>query len=49
MFAIIGIVLIVLWLLGFLAFHITTGMIHILLGIAIVMIILHFFRGRTVA
>ena len=47
MLAIIATILIVLWLLGFLAFHISTGLIHVLLVIGIVMLIAHFFRGRS--
>jgi membrane protein implicated in regulation of membrane protease activity len=47
--ALIGLVLLVLWLLGFVAFHVTTGVIHILLILAIISIIMHFLRGRTVA
>jgi len=46
MLGIIAAVLVVLWLLGFLAFHITSGLIHILLVIALVMIVLHFVSGR---
>jgi len=48
MFGIIAVVLVVLWLLGFFAFHLTTAAIHILLLIALVMIVLHFVRGRRV-
>ena len=44
MLALIGIILIVLWLTGF-AFHIAGGLIHILLIIAVVLILLHFLRG----
>jgi hypothetical protein len=47
MFGIIAAVLIVLWLLGFLAFHISTGLVHVLLVIGVVMLLLHFFRGRS--
>jgi hypothetical protein len=43
----IATVLIVLWLLGFFAFHVTTGFIHILLVVGIVLLIFHFLRGRT--
>ena len=43
---IIAAVLIVLWLLGFVAFHVSTGAIHVLLVIGIVMLLAHFFRGR---
>jgi Family of unknown function (DUF5670) len=47
MLGIIAAVLIVLWLLGFFAFHVTSGLIHILLVIGAVILLLHFFRGRT--
>ena len=47
--ALIGLVLLVMWLLGFVAFHVTTGVIHILLVLAVISIIMHFLRGRTVA
>jgi hypothetical protein len=47
MFAIIAAVLIILWLAGFLAFHVTSAIIHLLLVIAVVMIVLHFMRGRA--
>ena len=43
----IAIVLAVLWALGFLAFHVTTGVIHLVLAIAVIMLILHFVRGRA--
>ena len=46
MLAIIAAVLVVLWLLGFLAFHIGGGLIHILIVIAVIMVILHFVNGR---
>ena len=46
MLGIIAIVLLVLWLLGFFAFHVTTSLIHVLLVIALVMVVLHFMRGR---
>jgi len=49
MLAAIGAVLLILWLLGFLAFHVTVGFIHILLVIGIVMIIMHFVRGGSTA
>lgn len=47
MLAIIAAVLVVLWLLGFLAFHVTTGFIHILLVLAVISIVIHLMRGRT--
>lgn len=45
MFATIAAILVVLWLLGFLAFHVTAGFIHLLLVLAVVMVVLHFMRG----
>jgi energy-converting hydrogenase Eha subunit G len=46
MLAIIAGILIVLWLLGFLAFHVAGGLIHILLVLAVIAIIIHFVTGR---
>ncbi len=46
MLGIIAAVLVVMWLLGFFAFHIAGGLIHILLVIAVIMIVLHFVTGR---
>lgn len=47
MLATIAIILIALWLLGLLAFHITTGFIHIALVIGLLLLVMHFMRGRT--
>jgi hypothetical protein len=47
MLGIIAAVLIVLWLLGFLAFHVSSSVIHVLLVIGIVMLLAHFFRRRA--
>ena len=49
MFLILFIVLLVAWLLGFLAFHIAGGLIHLLLIVAVVCLIVHFVRGRSAA
>ena len=38
-------ILLVLWLLGFLAFHLG-AFIHILIVIAVIVLVLHFVRGR---
>ena len=48
MLGMIAAVLIVLWLLGFLAFHISSGLIHLVLVIGIIMLILHFVRGSRI-
>ena len=42
----IDVVLLILWLLGFFAFHVGGGLIHIILIIAVIVIILHLVRGR---
>lgn len=42
----IAIVLLVLWLLGFFAFHVAGGLIHILLVIAAIALVVHLVRGR---
>ena len=47
MLGMIAAVLIVLWLLGFFAFHVSTGLIHALLIIGIVMLLFHLFSGRS--
>lgn len=47
MLALIATLLIILWLLGFFAFHISAGIVHVLLIIGIVMLVLHFLRGRA--
>jgi hypothetical protein len=47
MLAMLAAVLIVLWLLGLFAFHVTTGFIHIVLVVGIVLLVLHFMRSGT--
>lgn len=42
----IAVVLIILWLLGFFAFHLGSGLIHILLVIAIIMVLINVIQGR---
>jgi len=44
----IAVILIILWLLGFFAFHVTGGLIHILLVIAIVVIIVRLIQGKRI-
>ena len=43
---IIGMILIVLWLLGFFAFHVTTPVVHALIVIGIILIILDVLSSR---
>jgi hypothetical protein len=49
MLFVIAAVILVLWLLGFLAFHIAGAFIHILLIVALVVLVLGFLGGRASA
>jgi hypothetical protein len=42
----LAVILIILWALGFLAFKVTTGLIHLLLVIALIVIVVRLFTGR---
>lgn len=42
----LAVILLVLWLLGFLAFHVTSGLIHILLVVAVIVGLIQLFTGR---
>lgn len=42
----IAIIILILWALGFLAFHVTSWFIHILLVIGVIVLIMNFVRGR---
>ncbi|MCB8840190.1 lmo0937 family membrane protein [Aurantimonas sp. VKM B-3413] len=42
----IAVILVILWVLGFLAFHIAGGLIHILLVIAVIVVIYKLVAGR---
>jgi Na+/H+ antiporter NhaC len=46
MLGLIAVVLIVLWLLGFFAFHVSTAFIHVALIVGLILVVLHFARGR---
>ncbi len=46
MFLILFIILLVIWVLGWAAFHVAGGLIHLLLILAVISLIVHFFRGR---
>jgi hypothetical protein len=47
MLGIIAAVLIVLWLLGLFAFHVTTGFIHVALVVGVILLVVHFMRGSA--
>lgn len=46
MLLLLAIILFILWLLGFVAFHIAGGFIHILIVIAVIALIWHLIAGR---
>jgi Family of unknown function (DUF5670) len=39
-------VLVILWLLGFIIFHVTGWLIHLLLVVALIVIVINLLRGR---
>ena len=43
----IAVVILILWLLGAFAFHVGGGLIHILLVVGLIVLVLHFVRGRS--
>jgi hypothetical protein len=49
MFLTLFFVLLVMWLLGFFAFHVAGGLIHLLLIVAVICLVVHFFRGHRAA
>jgi hypothetical protein len=42
----IGIILLILWALGFFAFHVAGSLIHLLLIIAVIVVVVHLIQGR---
>ena len=49
MFLGLFVILLVMWLMGFFAFHVASGLIHLLLIIAVISLVVHFFSGRSTA
>ena len=43
----IGVVLIIIWLVSFLALHISSALIHLLLIVALISFVVHFVAGRS--
>jgi len=46
MFLILFIALLIMWVLGFAAFHVAGGLIHLLLLVAVISLIIHLVQGR---
>ncbi len=47
MWLVIAAIFLIAWLVGFIGFHVATGAFHILLGLFVIAIILHFVTGRA--
>jgi hypothetical protein len=47
MFLALFMILLVMWLLGFFAFHVAGGLIHLLLIVAVIFLVMHLVRGRS--
>lgn len=47
MFMALFFILLVIWLVSFLAFHVAGGLIHLLLIVALISLVMHFVRGRS--
>lgn len=45
MFAILAVIFVVLWALGWFAFHAAGGLIHLLLIVALISVVVHFVLG----
>ena len=44
----LAVILLVLWALGFIAFHVGGGLIHLLLVVALIVIVVRLIQGRRV-
>lgn len=49
MFLVLFIILLIAWILGWIVFHVASGLIHILLAVAVISLIVHFVRGTRTA
>ncbi len=47
MFLALFVILLLAWILGFVAFHVASGLIHLLLILAVISIIIHLVRGAS--
>lgn len=48
-FTILFVILLIAWVLGWGVFHVASGLIHILLIVALISLVLHFVRGGRTA
>jgi hypothetical protein len=49
MFVALAVILLLAWALGFAVFHVSGGLIHLLIIVALISVIVHFARGRSAA
>jgi hypothetical protein len=49
MFLGLFVILLLMWMMGFFAFHVAGGLIHLLLIVAVISLVFHLIRGRSVA
>ena len=49
MLGLIAAVLIICWLLGLFAFHISAGLFHVVLVVGLILLVMHFVTGRRAA
>jgi len=49
MFLLLALLLVIVWVVSFVTFHVAGFLIHILLILAVISLILHFFRGKKSA
>ena len=47
MFGILAAILIICWLLGIFAFHVSMGLFHLVLVVGLILLVLHFVTGRS--
>jgi hypothetical protein len=47
MFVALAVILLVAWALGLGVFHVTGGLVHLLIILAVISVIVHFARGRS--
>jgi uncharacterized membrane protein (DUF485 family) len=47
LFLVLAFIFFIVWLVSWLAFHIAGGLIHILLVIGVILLVIHFLRGKS--
>lgn len=42
----LAVILFIIWIISFVVLHVTSGLIHLLLIVGVIVLIAHFFRGK---